>query len=437
MTKDKIVKDLENLKYISNEIKTPDYLEAHLMETLREKKKKNRIISSGYHKIAAVLICIFLLSYNFDALAYYSKKLTNYEDLSTHSVNQLIKDGEGQMIDSSFVFSDGNVLTLEGIMLDESQLIAFYSLQFNNGDTITPDYFDYLKTAKIKGYLFDYEFHGGSGLLEEDQNKILLQYEYDTPMFFEKYMTFTAFYSPTNETAKISFELDRSKALKTIYKSKINKSVEAENKEVIISDIVATQTKTVVNGQIQTIIELIIDVLNTTRMRPQEINISLIADGYSLSTLGRGISSDRKGITFDVEFEAIPENTKALDIVINEIVADYDIDVSIPMDYDIKEQDYYIHGEKITIDYIEKKNNKTYITFTSLHTTFLSNVVMVSDNQTFQLNNTNDVDYIKNDIGEFLHQRTMVFDNTVEEWQLNIQSISHLTKIDKTINVYK
>ena len=70
---------------------------------------------------AAVLIVI----YSFDSIAYYGKKFIGYDNMLYGNLKELFDEGRGQEINKSCTFSDGLEFTLDAIMFDGNELMAF------------------------------------------------------------------------------------------------------------------------------------------------------------------------------------------------------------------------------------------------------------------------------------------------------------------------
>ncbi len=63
-----------------------------------------------------------------DTLAYYGKKLIGYDMVMNGTLQELNQLGKGQEIGEAYTFQNGVTLSLDGIMLDGNQLLAFYTL---------------------------------------------------------------------------------------------------------------------------------------------------------------------------------------------------------------------------------------------------------------------------------------------------------------------
>src|SRR5690606_21032146 len=79
-------------------------------------------------------------------------------------------------------------------------------------------------------------------------------------------------------------------------------------------------------GQIQNIGQLVSDTIKGERFRPQSIGLSLLADGKEVQSSGSGITTDMKGIYFETRHDALPIDTKRIDIKLNSLTGYVDMD---------------------------------------------------------------------------------------------------------------
>ena len=94
-------------------------------------RKKNRM--PKWFAVAAALLCLSIVSYHYNAFAYYGKKLLGYDEILSGTLAQLNEEGSGQSIDQKVMLANGTELFLDGIMTDENQLILYYTLTNSKG----------------------------------------------------------------------------------------------------------------------------------------------------------------------------------------------------------------------------------------------------------------------------------------------------------------
>lgn len=423
-----------------DKLEIPDNLESRLRDTLNGIPDKKRKSFRG--RVAAIIIVVLLMSYNIDTLAYYGKKLIGYENVMSGTLQELNELGKGQSINKSYTFKNGMEVLLDGVMLDDNNMVVFYSIKDPNKDVM--EAYDNMHWTSIKGFLGkEYTFNGAG-----EANKAMTEMKWvlnthETPRFYDRTMKFNMNYEHedgTFEQGEIVFKLDRNQAVGKSLKVSINKKIKLDNNNIEIQLLVASPTVTVIKGQIQNIIELGLDYISKDRYRTGEIDIVLLADGKEVTKNGSGMSTDMKGITFDITYDAIPEDTKNLELRL----------VSFGGDYDVKEEaieliigetrDINIQGQDIKINKVYEEVDNTYITFTSEESTALSRVYLNIDGERIELQETIPGDYekiVEGDTAKFYFTRTMRFNGTGEKLDLDIQRIRYNKDYNKTIYEYK
>ncbi len=129
---DNIERLLTESKEELNSLKIPEDIEHRLRDALDNiPNKKRRFNIKG--KVAALIIAVLIIGYNADTLAYYAKKLIGYDNVMDGTLQELNELGKGQSINKSYTFKNGVKVTLDGIMLDDNKLIAFYAIKDPSG----------------------------------------------------------------------------------------------------------------------------------------------------------------------------------------------------------------------------------------------------------------------------------------------------------------
>ena len=72
------------------------------------------------------------MAYQSDTLAFYGKRLIGYDPIMNGTLKQLNQLGKGQSINKSYTYKNGVVLSLDGIMLDDNQCLAYYTIYNRN-----------------------------------------------------------------------------------------------------------------------------------------------------------------------------------------------------------------------------------------------------------------------------------------------------------------
>ncbi|WHH57129.1 DUF4179 domain-containing protein [Petroclostridium sp. X23] len=425
---------LKNKKKELDLMEVPENLEARLRDALKSRRMWYKKGGRWKSWIAVAVIAILLAGYNFDTLAYYGKRLIGYDQIMNITLKELNELGKGQVVDKSYTFSNGVSVTLDGIMLDENRLIAFYTLKNSNGDVDDINFNPYISTT---GFLGNYNMQGGQGEINEDKTEIRWMMDFDPPYFFEKTLHFKFAINDKDfhEEGKITFTLDRSKAMGYTLKKAINKNIHIDETKIHFEDILASPTRTVIKGSIQNIVGLAVDQIKGERFRPNYLDVSLMADGKEIQKQGSGMSTDLKGMTFHFDYDALPLNLETLQLKIERFSADHDVHQQIDLDYEDPHAPIMILDQRIDINKVYQSNGNTYITIASEESTILTRVHLSIDGKIVSLEKTTTDGYEKLLDGTILHTRTLEFAGCGKKLILNVQRISFEQELDKVINI--
>lgn len=421
---------LDNEKDKLDKLEVPSDLENRLRNTLNDIPNKERKSIRG--RVAALIIVVLLLGYNMDTLAYYGRQLIGYENIMDGTLSELNELGKGQIIDKSYTFTNGVKVTLDGVMLDDNKMIIFYSIYDPNGDVQS------LNTMgpTIVGTFGQGYYGGGQGIVDESLKKMNWIMNYDSPKFYEKNMKFQ--FSINGEQLEIPFKLDRNKAMGHSIKISINEKIELDQRSITIKSLVASPTSTVIKGQIQNIVELGLDYIKEERFRPKNVAITLIADGIEIETRGSGMKTDNTGINFNIDYDALPEDTKKIELKLTSFGGDHDTKELVKLNKG-ESKNIKVLNQDISIDNIYEEKGKTYITITTEESLILSRVYLNIDGERKGLIQTipGELDKIVDgDKVRIDYTRTLEFDGAGEELELDIQRIRYNKEYDKIIYTY-
>jgi flagellar motor switch/type III secretory pathway protein FliN len=411
-------------------IEIPEELEERLRKALDHKaviKKKKY----GIGKVAAACLVILLIGYNFDSLAFYSKKIIGYNDVMNGTLKQLNELGRGQIINEKYIFENGVVILVDGIMLDESQLLVFYTIEAPAGkaDEMMPMF-------SLKGLLRQYAPESGQGI-RNDTNTVLKGVQsFEAPHFLEKKLelSYRIHEDSKMEEGKITFKIDREEAMENILKTSINQTMKVGKSKIRFKSLLASPTKTVLKGSIQNIWELTQDQIAGERLRPKEVQLKLIANDKEVEKQGGGMRTDMNGITFHCDYDALPQDLKSLRLEDIRFLADYDVNQVITLDKNAA-QTVQIQGQEIVINKIYQSRDNTFVNITTDEETVLTRVYLLADEKRIELNQTIEGSYEKLKDGRILYTRTLEFDGLGENYKLDVRSISYLQAIDGVIEL--
>lgn len=429
-----VEKMLHEKKLEMDKIQAPEELEIRLRTALENKSIKKREKKPWRLKAVAAMIALLLIGYNFDTLAFYTKKLVGYDGVMNGTLKQLNELGKGQVIDKSYTFKNGVVVTLDGIMMDDNRLLLFYTVKDTSGkmDVMDMD----LGNKYLKG-LGEYHMNSGQGELNHEKSEVRWVEEFETPKFFEKQLElrFSLSRAKEREEGKIKFTLDRSKAMGHTLKKNINQSVKVDESKIRFKSILASPTSTSIKGYIQNIIELAKDQIKGERFRPGHLEVKLLANGKEVPRQGSSMSTDMKGMTFQFDYDTLPPDLEKLQIKLVSFAADHDVNQKVQLSKDYHDKSISVLGQNIELNDIYESNGDTYITITTEEATILTRIYLIMDGEAVELKETISDDYIKMKDGTIKHTRTLHFPGTGSKIELDIQRMTYKKAYNEVIDI--
>lgn len=428
-----IEKILSEKKTDIDKIEVPEELESRLYKALgnshRIRPKKNKWKTT----VAVACIMFLLIGYNFNALAYYGKKLLGYDNVMSGTLRQLNELGKGQPIGKSHTFTNGVTVTLDGIMVDENQLLAFYTVKDPSGAVNEKDHF----IMTIKGFIREYNPESGQGEMNDEKTEIKWVHSFEKPSAFEKTLKLELILLDKNSSEKgeISFRIDPSKAMGHTLKQTINKTIKEGDTKIHLESIVASPTKTVLHGSVQNIVELAKDQILGERLRPNNIDIRLMANGQEIDHQGGGMRTDMKGIRFHSEYDALPDDLEFIELNIVSFSVDRDVNKKVDINKDSKNKDIEALGQNIQINEMYESKGNTYITITTRDDVTLTKVGLIVDGERISLKETINSDIQKLEDGTILHTRTLHFPKTGTKYELSIEKMTYTQAYNKIIDI--
>ena len=428
-----------------DDIIIPNDIELRLRESLNNiPKRKNKHFRG---RVAVILIFVILLGYNMDTLAYYGKKLLGYDTVMNGTLQELNDLGKGQLVGKTHTFSDGVSVTLDGVMLDDNNLIFFYTIEDPKYNV--EDIFSRLRIG-ITGYAGTSGYGGQGNTDSEGKSQQWIIRTDRTPKFYEQNIGLELYYTTdagNMEEGKINFNLDRNAAVGKSISIAVNEELELDSRNIRVKSLVASPTSTFVHGEVQNILELGLDYLSGERFRASVVDMILLADGKEIENYGSGMRSDMSGTKFDLQFDAIPEDTKEIELKLKYFGGEHDTNELIKLNKD-EAKEVNILGQNIRIEDVYEESGNTYITFTSEENTTLSKVYLVIDGVRHDLKETIPGDYEKVIYEEVIdgnsykttkifYTRTMKFEGTGDSLELEILRIRYTKDYDKVIFSYR
>jgi hypothetical protein len=426
---------LNNKKLEIDKLEVPDELEGRLRRALNRVEPKKKAGYKWTLKVASLIIGIMLIGYNMDTLAFYGKRIMGFDEVMTDTLRELNELGKGQVIDKSYTFKNGSSVTLDGVMMDDNQLLMFYTIVDPRGNVSDPDIIN--TNPYIEGAIGKYYAGGGQGESNEAGTEIKWKTEFEKPYFFEKSLKwgFTLIEGNNREVGEIVFKLDRSKAMGHTLKKTLNKSIKIDQEEITFKSIVASPTVTYIEGSMQNIFELAKNEVKGEGFSPSSLNVRLIANGKEVQIQGSGMSTNLNGIKFNSRFDALPKDIKNLQIKVVSLQTDNKVNEVVKLSKSDTDKKLEILGQQIEINKVYESEGKTYVTITSEEDVALSKVYLTVDGKNIELKNTTPYTHDKKADGTILYTRSLCFEGTGKELSLKIKSIRYTKDYNEIIDV--
>lgn len=218
-------------------------------------------------------------------------------------------------------------------------------------------------------------------------------------------------------------------------KKTLHTSISVSGSNIHFKSIMASATMTVVKGSIQNIFQLGLSQLLGERIRPGTLEIKLLADGKELNALGSSMGTDERGITFEDSYEPLPEQFHTLQLKVVRFSADHDVKKVIPVNEGMNSTEVSLLGQRIEIQRVWISEGKTYITVSSTEDVILTRVRLNADQRTLKLEKTIDTKQNKSTAGQIIKTRTLMFDGSGKEMELNIQRMTYGMVCNKVIDI--
>ncbi len=419
-----------------DQIEVPEELEERLRTALNKDEQYRVRNRAKVYVAAMVMMVTLLLSFNYDVIAFYSKQLLGYDQVMNASLKELSELGRGQPVGKSFIFDNGVSLTVDYVMLDENQLLLFYTVKDPSGHV---EENDISSLMSLKAFWGEYDHQNSQGIINEEKTEIKYLASFEPPNPFEKGLTlrFSQILQGTQTPAEISFTLNRNTAMGHTLKETLNETIKVDQAQIKIESILASPTKTVINGSIQNIFELAIEQLSGERLRPTDLTLKLIANGKEVPVQGGGMSTDMKGITFHSDYDPLPSDLEQLELELVKFGADHDVNRQFKLGRtnDSEKQKLNILGQIVEIDQIKTSQGETRITISSEESLILSRVYLMIDGQKVPLEETIMDNYDKLQNGTIIHTRTLRFLGAGNELELDVQRMTYSKSYDEILEI--
>ncbi|MFD0678337.1 MULTISPECIES: DUF4179 domain-containing protein [unclassified Paenibacillus] len=343
---------LQGHKQTMNIVQAPSELEGILRIALEHvptrKRNTNRAMKWVTSSVAAFLLIVG--TYQFPAFAYYGGKLFNKIELSSLSFPEVAEQGYGQTINKSKTLDDGTVITINGVIADDNALLMYYTIDRLAGSVFRDNGTSRYGVGKMQGFLTDSDPKEGNGNYSKDETHYEGVYKFKPVSPFSRTLTVTFSERLDNgEQASypISFKFEANKAMNSMLKKDISKSIPVDQGTVHYDSITASPTSTIVKGHYE---------MDYEKFPRFSAETKLYVNGTELKSWG--MSSDRLGEKgfpgFELEYDVLPtDKIETVELVLENFAGyqkvEEPISLASPSDQSIK-----IGSEKVWIRSVTK-----------------------------------------------------------------------------------
>ncbi|WP_313429945.1 DUF4179 domain-containing protein [Siminovitchia terrae] len=421
-----IEKQLNEEKRRLSTITAPEELEARLKKALHSAPPK-RLKCSPLLKLAIIsLIFIVATGYQFNALAYYGKKLFGFDEVMSWTLKELNDKGIGQVIEKKTALDDGTDLTINGVITDSNQLVMYYTLSNQNG--LDDDTSDLFQPSAITGFLTDSNVESNIFMLSDDGTEIKGTMSFEPVSPFSKKLTLH-YWDMNKEQMKektISFPYKPNKAMQVELKQKINKTIKVDKGTISFDSITASPTLTVIKGKM--------NVENFDRVHTSLDGIELIANGSPVQMVGGGYQSALIGSKFDVRFEALPKKLDSLELVVKHFAGYKILGEKIKLDSS-KNEPVTIGGKEMFIQEVKLTSEGLEITIATDDDVMLDGVSIETKSGNVPLSTTMNQTEAEQEDGSIMKVRTLLFKSKTEPESLLIEGMHYMKRYDQKIEI--
>lgn len=425
-----VEKELAEEKLRMDAITAPEELEMRLRKALTTATPERSKRIAPIWKVAVVVLLVTVITgNNYNAFAYYGKKLLGFDDVIHGTLQQLNDEGMGQMIDKKTTLQDGTDLIINGILSDANQFVMYYTLTNPNG---LEDHFSgsTFSPSKISGFLTDSNVGSGESLINENQTEIKGLFSFDSVSPFAKNLTLHYWQSSIQNAqmteGTITFPYNPNKAMQTQIKKSLNKKVKVDKGTITFKSITATPTMTMIEGSM--------NVTNFDRGNTSFEGIKLIANGSPIELMGSGTQSSLGRRTFDIRYDTLPKELHSLELVFNEFIGYQKLEETLSL-ASMGNEPYILEGKKLWVKDVSKTSRGMEITIATDEDVMLDGVSIATKDEITSLNTTINQKNVEQQDGSVLKERTLLFDTIIQPEDLLIKGMHYMKTYHKVIEI--
>ncbi|WP_435922540.1 DUF4179 domain-containing protein [Paenibacillus sp. DYY-L-2] len=410
-------------------VAAPEELEERLRAALSRIPEKRTKRHVPRWTVAAILIILVssAVGYNYEAFAYYGKKILGFDEVMTSTLKELNDAGMGQTIGEKALLHDGTELIVNGVMGDANQLIVYYTLQ--NPDGLAEETQQFFRLSKITGFLTDSPAEAGTTLMNEEQTELKGTMTFEPVSPFAKKLTLHYAEELDNRVIEneITFSYHPGEAIRTQIKQSIKRKVAVDKGAITFDSVTATPISTVIKGTW--------NVENMDRFRLPFDGIELIANGAPVDSTGSGFSTDLHGRKFELHYDALPEPLDSLQLVVKEFAGYERLDEKVELAPAPTGPVTLAAEKKLWIKNVKTAGQTVELTIATGSDVLLDGVSLQTGKGIVPLQTTVGQTESEGEDGSVLKVRTLLFDTSETPEQLLIEGMHYMKSYDYTLDI--
>lgn len=225
----------------------------------------------------------------------------------------------------------------------------------------------------------------------------------------------------------LTFPYHPNEAIQTQIKQSINKRVEVDQGTFTFSTITATPLSTVVKGTWS--------FENLDRVHLPFERVDLIANGKPVPMEGSGVSTTEKGRTFELRYGALPKELESLQLVVREFPGYEKLDEKVNLTLASPADSISLAGKELWIKNVKMTGEGVEITLTTDGDVLLDGVSLETPEGIFKLSTTVGQTETKQEDGQILKTRTLLFKSNGQPEYLKIQGYHYMKAYDTVVEI--
>lgn len=408
-------------------IVAPNEIEMRLRNALHHAPKKTKRVVFSWIAVAVSCLLIIMMGTQYNAFAFYGKKLLGFDEITSGTLKELNEKGMGQIVDKKTKLKDGTELIINGIISDSNQLVMYYTL--SNPKGIEERTSDNFRVSNITGFLTNSNAGGGMYVINDERTEIKGTMSFDPVSPFAKTLTLS-FWQPLQNNqmieGSISFPYNPNKAMAAELKRPLNKTFKVDKGTISFHSITASPTMTVIKGTL--------NVENFDRVNSALDGIELIANGKPIELIGGGSSSSLRGIRFNIHYDALPKRLDSLELVMKKFVGYQKLDEKVSL-ASVSEQPIELSGKELWIKKVSTTSQGVEITIATDDDVMLDSVSIQTQKGITPLRTIVNQTHTHQENDRVIKERTLLFDSKVEPEYLFIEGMHYMKSYDKKMKI--